>query len=107
MVEANMSLGETRRAQLDLRGEVCPYTFVRTKLALEELAVDDELEITLDHRPAWHSVPRALREEGQELLHVDPQPKLASPEAGAEGDSAAVFRIVVRKRPSTKRRPLI
>ena len=27
--------------QLDLRGEVCPYTFVRTKLALEELAEGD------------------------------------------------------------------
>ena len=33
----------TERPCLDLRGEVCPYTFVRTKLALEELPPGAEL----------------------------------------------------------------
>lgn len=56
------------RPFLDLRGEVCPYTFVRTKLALEDLPPGSELEIWLDHRAAFRSVPRALREEGHEVL---------------------------------------
>ena len=55
---------------LDLRGEVCPYTFVRTKLALEELADGDELTLLFDHRPAFESVPRALREDGHEVLSI-------------------------------------
>lgn len=61
----------TRHKELDLRGEVCPYTFVRTKLALEELEDGDELTLLLDHPPAFTSVPRALREEGHELLGID------------------------------------
>lgn len=57
--------------QLDLRGEVCPYTFVRTKLALEELAVGDELTLILDHRPAFTNIPQALREDGHAVLSVE------------------------------------
>lgn len=60
----------TVKRELDLRGEVCPYTFVRTKLAIEELADGDELTLLLDHRPAFTSVPRALREDGHELLRI-------------------------------------
>lgn len=58
-------------AILDLRGEVCPYTFVRTKLALEDLEDGDELTLLLDHRPAFESVPRALREDGHEVLRIE------------------------------------
>jgi len=56
---------------LDLRGEVCPYTFVRSKLALEELADGAELEIWLDSAPAFRNVPRALREDGHRVLSCD------------------------------------
>lgn len=57
---------------LDLRGEVCPYTFVRTKIAMEDLAIGDELTIVLDHRPAFKSVPRALLDDGYEVRSVQP-----------------------------------
>jgi tRNA 2-thiouridine synthesizing protein A len=53
---------------LDLCGEVCPYTFLRSKLALEEMADGDELLIVLDHAPAYRSVPLALREDGHDVL---------------------------------------
>jgi tRNA 2-thiouridine synthesizing protein A len=56
---------------LDLCGEVCPYTFVRTKLLLEEMADGEELEILLDHRAAFTNVPRALVSDGHEVLHVE------------------------------------
>lgn len=59
------------RTQLDLRGEVCPYTFVRTKLALEEIAVGDELVLIFDHRPAFTSIPQALREDGHAVLAIE------------------------------------
>lgn len=57
--------------RLDLTGEVCPFTFVRAKLALEELALGDQLEIFVDHAPAADNVPRSLRSEGQEVVSVD------------------------------------
>jgi TusA-related sulfurtransferase len=60
-----------REAQvLDLRGEVCPYTFVRTKLALESMAPGAELVVVVDHEPATRNVPRSAREWGQDVLPV-------------------------------------
>jgi tRNA 2-thiouridine synthesizing protein A len=59
------------RATLDLRGEVCPFTFVRTKLRLEELPLGAELTITVDHAPAAENVPRSLTGEGQEVVSVE------------------------------------
>lgn len=56
--------------ELDLCGEVCPYTFLRTKLALEELQPGDHLTILLDHPPAFRNVPQALEEDGHLLLRV-------------------------------------
>jgi tRNA 2-thiouridine synthesizing protein A len=56
---------------LDLAGEVCPYTFVRTKLRLEELPLGAELHVLVDHAPAVESVPRSLRAEGQEVRSVE------------------------------------
>ena len=55
---------------LDLTGEVCPYTFVRAKLRLEELDMGTELHIVVDHAPAADNVPRALTDEGQEVVAV-------------------------------------
>ena len=57
-------------AELDLRGEVCPFTFVRTKLRLEELPTGAHLRIVVDHEPASRNVPRSLREWGQTVVAV-------------------------------------
>jgi TusA-related sulfurtransferase len=56
--------------KLDLRGEVCPYTFVKTKLALEQIELGEVLEVTLDHRAAVENVPRSVSREGHEVLEV-------------------------------------
>jgi tRNA 2-thiouridine synthesizing protein A len=55
---------------LDLSGEVCPFTFVRTKLRLEELPMGAELHILVDHAPAAENVPRSLAAEGQQVVSV-------------------------------------
>jgi sulfate adenylyltransferase len=59
--------------RLDLSGEVCPFTFVRSKLALEELPLGARLEIYVDHPPAADNVPRSLASEGQEIVSIDPE----------------------------------
>ncbi len=56
---------------IDLKGEVCPYTFVKSKLALEEMELDQILEVVVDHEPAVENVPRSLKNEGQNVLAVD------------------------------------
>ncbi len=56
---------------IDLKGEVCPYTFVKSKFALEEMALDQVLEVVFDHEPALENVPRSLKNEGQKILAVD------------------------------------
>lgn len=56
---------------LDIRGEVCPLTFVRSKLALEKMAPGEVLEIIVDHQPAAVSVPRSMEREGQTVLGVE------------------------------------
>ncbi|MBK9031802.1 MAG: sulfurtransferase TusA family protein [Myxococcales bacterium] len=55
---------------LDLRGEVCPYTFVRARLALEAMAAGAALVIAVDHPPAVRNLPRSLRDWGQEVTAV-------------------------------------
>lgn len=55
---------------LDIKGQVCPLTFVRSKLAIEQMALGEVLEIVVDHEPAAESVPRSMRHEGQAVLAV-------------------------------------
>lgn len=57
---------------MDLAGEVCPFTFVRTKLALEALPLGGVLCAIVDHEPAARNVPRSAVEWGQEVLGVHP-----------------------------------
>lgn len=59
----------------DLRGEVCPYTFVKSKLAIEPMESGQVLEITLDYEPAVGNVPRSMENEGHKVLEVSQQGK--------------------------------
>lgn len=56
---------------LDIRGQVCPLTFVRSKLAIEKMALGEVLEIVVDHQPASVNVPRSMEHEGQKVLKVE------------------------------------
>jgi len=56
--------------ELNLRGEVCPYTFVKSKLALEELQVGQVLRVIVDNPRSAEDVPRSLTNEGNKVLEV-------------------------------------
>jgi tRNA 2-thiouridine synthesizing protein A len=56
---------------VDLKGQVCPYTFVRSKLAIEKMSLGEVLEIVLDHKPAVENVPKSMENEGQKILKID------------------------------------
>ena len=52
----------------DLRGERCPYTFIKARLAIEEMPAGGILEVVLDFRPAWEKVPASMAVLGHELV---------------------------------------
>ncbi len=56
---------------LDLKGQICPYTFVRSKLAIEKMELGQVLEVIFDHKPASENVPRSMENEGQKILKVE------------------------------------
>ncbi len=57
---------------IDITGEVCPMTFVRTKLKLERLQPGDVLHVRLRGDEPLRNVPRAARDEGHIILRIVP-----------------------------------
>jgi TusA-related sulfurtransferase len=53
--------------KLDVSDRLCPMTWVATKLALEDLAPGDVLEVTCAPGEALENVPRSAREAGHEV----------------------------------------
>ena len=49
--------------KLDIRGKVCPMTFVYTKLALEKIGSGELLEITLDFPAAIKNIPVSCKRQ--------------------------------------------
>lgn len=56
---------------LDITSEVCPMTFVRTKLALEKLPRGAVLAVRLRGEEPRRNVARAVREEGHEVAPLE------------------------------------
>lgn len=55
-------------AELDLRGVICPYNFVKTKLKLETMDDGQTLSVLLDDGDPIRNVPRSVSNEGHEIL---------------------------------------
>ena len=53
---------------LDLRGVICPYNFVKTKLKLETLEPGQILSVLLDEGDPIRNVPRSVENEGHTVL---------------------------------------
>jgi len=57
--------------KINIKGLVCPYTFVKAKLAIESMEVGQILEILLDHAEASRSIPKSMEDHGQKVLKVE------------------------------------
>ncbi len=55
---------------VNVKGQICPYTFVRSKLAIEKMGLGQVLEIVTDNRPASENIPRSMENEGQKVLRI-------------------------------------
>ena len=58
---------------LDITSEVCPLTFVKTKLSVERMAAGQTLEVRLNAGEPLENVPRSLIELGHSILAVTPE----------------------------------
>lgn len=56
--------------KVDITDVVCPTTFVKAKIALEELEDGEILEIRLNDGEPVQNVPRSIKEEGHKVLKL-------------------------------------
>lgn len=56
--------------RIDITKEICPMTFVKTKLKLESMRPGQTLEVTLRDGEPLRNVPRSVKEEGHKILDV-------------------------------------
>jgi TusA-related sulfurtransferase len=86
-IENVTELGEAPGHFLDITGDVCPMTFVRTRLLIEKMAPGEIAEILLPEGEPVENVPDSLRELGHKVLRLE----------RAEDAGEGVYRLVVRK----------
>ena len=55
---------------VDITDVNCPVTFVKTKVALEELYEGQILQVHLNDGEPVQNVPRSIKEEGHEVLKL-------------------------------------
>ena len=56
--------------KVDITDVVCPVTFVKTKVALEELDDGQILQVHINDGEAVQNVPRSIKEEGHQVLKL-------------------------------------
>ena len=72
--------------RLDITRDVCPMTFVKTKLLLERMKAGETVEIRLTGEEPLANVPRSVAEHGHHIVSCVP-----------EADGSPVHLLVVRK----------
>ena len=83
---APAAAGRKADATLDITSDVCPLTFVKTKLLIERMEHGQIAEVRLNEGEPLKNVPRAVEEHGHAVLALAP-----------EAEGATVWRLVVRK----------
>lgn len=58
---------------LDITAEVCPLTFVRTKLLIERMAPGQTADVLLKGAEPLANVPRAVTDQGHTVLALAPR----------------------------------
>ncbi|MDA8227347.1 MAG: sulfurtransferase TusA family protein [Desulfitobacterium hafniense] len=56
---------------VDITDVLCPITFVKAKVAIEELEDGQILEIKMNGGEPLNNVPRSLKDEGHKVVQVE------------------------------------
>ena len=77
-----------KQHDLDITGDRCPLTFVKTKLLIERMEAGDVARVRLRGQEPRENVPRSVRDHGHEIVSL----------ALAEDDpSGETYVLVLRK----------
>lgn len=68
MADGNNAL--TPDATVDITSVVCPVTFVKAKMAIEELEIGQTLAVRMNDGEPIQNVPRSFKDEGHQVLRV-------------------------------------
>ncbi len=71
---------------LDITSDICPMTFVKTKLLIERMSSGQTAEVRLNDGEPLVNVPRSVEELGHEILALD-----------REEEGGPVYRLRLRK----------
>ncbi|MGI9554057.1 MAG: sulfurtransferase TusA family protein [Thermodesulfobacteriota bacterium] len=55
---------------IDITKEICPMTFVKTKLKLETMGTGQVLEVTLREGEPLSNLPKSVEQEGHKVLDI-------------------------------------
>ena len=56
--------------RVDITDVVCPMTFVKAKVAMEEIEVGQILAVKMNDGEPVQNVPRSIKEEGHKILKL-------------------------------------
>ena len=56
--------------EVDITDKVCPMTFVKAKVAIDELEDGEMLDIRMNEGEPVQNVPRSMKEEGHQILKL-------------------------------------
>ncbi len=73
---------------LNITGEICPMTMVRTRLLIDQMKKGEVAELRLKGEEPLRNVPMSIRELGDEVISIE---SLEQP------DSSDEFRILIRR----------
>ena len=77
---------ETADIHLDITADVCPITFVKTKLMIEGMEPGMVAEVRLNDGEPLGNVPRSVVEHGHTVVSLEP-----------EEEGGRVWRLILRK----------
>jgi tRNA 2-thiouridine synthesizing protein A len=60
--------------EIDITNDICPMTYVRTRLALDKMAPGQTLLVRLKGQEPLKNVPRTATEQGHEVLSLETDP---------------------------------
>ena len=77
---------------MDITDDVCPMTFVRTRLLIEKMKPGETAEIRLTGGEPLENVPDSVTELGHHVLSIE-----SEPDNDDDGGGGGIHRIRIRK----------
>ena len=69
-MQGNLMVEHKIDNEIDITKEICPMTFVKTKLKLETMSRGQVLEVTLREGEPLINVPKSVEDDGHKILDL-------------------------------------